>query len=257
MDKRKLMINFLLLFCHFSCFPPQNTTKNAISDTLTTKKQVQKDSLQLKNLYGLSLKNHIEKKLNLDKKIKIICFGNSITNGYKVNTKITVENPYPYALQKLLQKKYKNDSILVIKEGKNGRRTDQALLYLPQIIAQKPDILILEFGINDVYSNFSSDFFNQKINEIVEKLKENKIKTLITSPTPILTNYSKKVWELTKKLHQFCQKKQIPFVNLYEKVEKMAKEKKLTMQEILPDNIHFADEYYAYLADIIFEYFYE
>ncbi|TAG01972.1 MAG: SGNH/GDSL hydrolase family protein [Cytophagia bacterium] len=253
MDKRRYMIKYVLFLFLCVFYWSNQNNKLIINDLYTYKK----DSLQLKNLHASPIKNYIEKKINANKKIKIICFGNSITNGYKVGKNTTVVNSYPLVLQKLLQKKYKNDSILVIKEGKNGRRIDQALLYLPQIIAQKPDVVIIELGINDAYSNFSSDFFNEKMAIIVQKLKQKKIEIIIASPTPILMPYNTKVWEITKGLYQFCKENKISFVNLYEKVSQLAQQKNLTMQKILPDNIHFADEYYAYLSAIIFDYLYE
>ncbi|TAE74353.1 MAG: SGNH/GDSL hydrolase family protein [Bacteroidetes bacterium] len=222
----------------------------------TTNFHHKKDTTKLNHLFAKETKNFIDLKIKNNKKIKIICFGNSITNGYKVGTTKTVKNDYPSELEKLLQKKYKNDSIKVIKEGKNGRRIDQALQYLPQIIAQKPDLVILEYGINDVYSNFSVDFFNQKMTDINKKLKEKNIFVIIASPTPILTPQNEKVWELTQGIYKFCKKNQIPFVNLYENIEKISKENDIEMKNLLPDKIHFADEYYVYLAKIIFEYIY-
>ncbi len=218
--------------------------------------QINKDTFQLKNLSNQIVKNFIHSKIKNNKKIKIICFGNSITNGFKVGSTGIVKNNYPLELEKLLQKKYKNDSIQVIKEGKNGRRIDQALQYLPKIIGQKPDVVIIEYGINDAYSNYSVQFFNQKMLEIFNQLQEKKILLLVASPTPILTPQNKKVWELTQGMHQFCKENKLPFVNLYEGIEKIAKVNALKMNVLLPDKIHFADEYYVYLAQIIFDYIY-
>jgi lysophospholipase L1-like esterase len=241
-----VFIFFIFLNCQY-----QDKQKNQ-NIKLISKQQkiIQKDTFKLPNLYSNNIKEIFKQK-----KVKIICYGNSITNGYKVNSYSVVQNPFPLVLEKLLRQNYQNDSIKVIKEGKNGRRADQALKDLDlKVLSQKPQLVIIEFGINDAYSGFKSDFFNAQMMKMIEIIEKNNIKILVASPTPILTIQNKQVWELTTELYQLCKKKNIPFVNLYEAVQDKAKQNKIELKKILPDNIHFEDEYYAWLADFIFQY---
>ncbi len=230
-----------------------NPTFNTVSQTVEPKKP--KNTLQLKNLFADSIKKVFEKKLAKKQILKIVCYGNSITNGYKVRSNTIVGNPYPHILESLLRKHYQNDSIQVIKEGKNGRRSDQAFDDLDKrVLIHNPDIVILEFGINDAYSNFSPAFFRKKMWQIIEKLQKRQITVLVASPTPVISHKQKQVWELTQTLHLLCQEKNIAFVNLYESIQFVAQKENIAMISVLPDKIHFADHNYEWIADIIFEY---
>ncbi|NJO02882.1 MAG: SGNH/GDSL hydrolase family protein [Bacteroidia bacterium] len=91
--------------------------------------------------------------------VKIVCYGNSITHGYRVGSFGQVAHPYPEVLEERLQNQFKNPHIRVINEGHNGWRSDQALASLPSLVLkQLPHLVIVKFGINDAYSQFSGDF---------------------------------------------------------------------------------------------------
>ena len=128
------------------------------------------DSLELEKLALANINNHIKDlQVTLKQKepLKIICYGNSITFGFKVGSAVDVDNPYPQVLERLLKQKFKQPDIQIINEGHNGWRSDQALANLRTLIIQeKPDWVILMLGINDAYSGFPPKYYLRYMSQI-------------------------------------------------------------------------------------------
>ncbi|HAS39019.1 MAG TPA: hypothetical protein DCS93_01005 [Microscillaceae bacterium] len=184
---------------------------------------------------------------------KLVCFGNSITNGYKVGSFGTVANPYPYVLEKLLKKKYPNAGLKVVKEGHNGWRSDQGAKNLSQLVlAKKPDFVTLMFGINDAYSGWSTTFFQQQMERIITQLKAQNIEVIILGFTPFTTSYNEKAINYLPALKSLAQKHKCGFINLHKALLKRAKKDNLDLDKVFPDEVHFGDEYYALIAEEIF-----
>lgn len=209
---------------------------------------------QLSNLDN-GLKEVLNKIKNGDT-VKIVCYGNSITNGYKVGTYGRVANPYPETFKKLLKTKFKNNQIQVINEGHNGWKSNQALQNIKTLVLdKKPDLVTLMFGINDAYSNFSLDFYKSQMETMIEKLQAENIVVLILTPTPILTEFNGKVLAYIEVLKTIAKEKKIAFLNLNKGIVQKAQVEKVDLKKMLPDDVHFADDKYAWLGELIFEFF--
>jgi acyl-CoA thioesterase-1 len=78
-------------------------------------------------------------------RIDILAFGNSLTFGYELPR----EESYPFLLEGMLLNAGHN--VRVINEGVNGDTTRGGLLRLPSALAIRPEIVILELGINDAF----------------------------------------------------------------------------------------------------------
>jgi lysophospholipase L1-like esterase len=194
----------------------------------------------------------LQSKLNQGDSVKIICYGNSITRGYKVDSYETVEKPYPQTLEKLLKTHYKNPKIKVINEGHNGWRSDQGLANLTKlVIAQKPDWVILEFGINDAYSGFSNQLYQTKMQLIINELQKNNIPILLCSPTPILTAYNARLLEYSQILLNLARQNKVNFLHWHQIISQRAEKNQVKPKDLLPDEVHFADEKYQWLAEAI------
>jgi lysophospholipase L1-like esterase len=245
--------------------PKKNISKKAISSThltqtniniptnLPLQKEKMNDRLVFEKHSEAYLKDIIHRMQKGDA-VKIVCFGNSITKGYKVGSYQTVEHPYPQSLEKMLQEHFKNPAIQVINEGHNGWKSNQALEYLPHIIAQKPDLVMLKFGINDAYSRFSLPFYETKITQIIAQLQQNQIKVLLLSPTPIHTSLNATVLSYAEVLPKIAENKNIAFFDLHQALNEKASQEKVDFETLLPDDIHLADDKYIWIAELIFHY---
>jgi acyl-CoA thioesterase-1 len=96
----------------------------------------------------------------------IIALGNSLTAGLGV----TEEEAYPAVLEKKLQKNSYNWQ--VINGGISGETSSGALTRIAWIIAQQPDIVILETGANDGMRGIPIRVVKENISQAVQLLKE-------------------------------------------------------------------------------------
>lgn len=191
------------------------------------------------------------------KTIKMVCFGNSITNGYKVGSFGVVDAPYPYVLEKLIKKQAPPSQLKIIKEGHNGWRIDQAVKNLDTLVlAQKPDWVTLMFGINDAYAGWSVNFYRQQMEQVLQKLKAQNIKVILFTPTPFTTSYNKTALTYLPVLKQLAQKYQCAFFNLHRAILQRIQKDKLDLDKVFPDQVHFGDDYYALIAKEIFDIIY-
>ena len=75
--------------------------------------------------------------------LKIVAFGDSLTSGHR----LPLKDAYPSVLQKKL--KDADLPFTIVNQGVSGDTTAGALRRLDRALAEKPQILIVEFGVND------------------------------------------------------------------------------------------------------------
>lgn len=221
------------------------------SDTTLKEEVLENLNLEKNSYTGFKeIKERMQKREN----VKIVCFGNSITNGYKVGTYGRVANPYPETLEKLWQKEYNNPNIKVINEGHNGWRVDQAFNQLQNlVIDKKPDLVTIMFGINDAYANYSLPKYMQYLKQIIRQLKAHNIKILLLTPTPIDRPENKLVQKYCQIMQVVSKEENIAFFNIHQTILERKQKESVKFAQLLPDDIHFGDEYYVWIADSIAE----
>jgi acyl-CoA thioesterase-1 len=103
---------------------------------------------------------------NCEKSHVIVCFGDSLTAGKGAERS--------EAWPALIQKRIKAG---VINAGKDGDSTLDALARIEEVLFQKPDTVIVEFGANDILDAFHEtrvpnlEELRKNLGAIVEKLK--------------------------------------------------------------------------------------
>lgn len=196
----------------------------------------------------------LRKTMKSGKEVKIVCYGDSITYGFE-DVKNAPYHPYPQTLETLLIKKYKNQNISVINEGHGGWRSDHAVNKATELVlSQKPDVVLLDFGINDAYSDFTEAYFKKKMIELVKSVKKDGALVVILSPTPINTNKSNIVKAYIPILEAIAKEQKVLYFDLHNAILKRTIKEKKKLSDILPDNIHFSNEYYAWIAEEIFKF---
>ncbi|MHC1727491.1 MAG: arylesterase [Syntrophobacteraceae bacterium] len=104
----------------------------------------------------------------------IVAFGDSLTKGFRTPR----EYAYPRQLEKRLHSGEGDKAKFlyeVLNKGIGGEKTGEALSRVNSILSLKPDIVILEIGINDGHRNIEIGVIEKNINEIVRILKEHKV----------------------------------------------------------------------------------
>lgn len=111
----------------------------------------------------------------------IIVLGDSLTAGYGV----AEEEAYPALLQEKLHKS--GHYWQVINAGVSGETSSGALARIKWIMAQKPDIVILETGANDGLRGIATEVIHTNIKEAVNILQQGNI-TVILAGMQIVQN---------------------------------------------------------------------
>lgn len=128
-----------------------------------------------------------------EKSLKVIFFGDSITEaGIKPGGYISL-------LDSIAKKSSNKHSFEFVGRGIGGNKVYDLLFRLEDdVIYQKPDVVVIYIGINDVWhkslagTGTDTDRFERFYQEIIERLKAKRINVILCTPTVIgeKTDYS-------------------------------------------------------------------
>jgi len=100
----------------------------------------------------------------------ILAFGDSLTYG------LGVENNLSYPTQ--LEKK---TGLEVINAGIRGESSNEALLRLPSLLKDNPDVVILCHGVKDIVDYGSPSNLKNNLLEMIKLIKKNKAEVLLVA----------------------------------------------------------------------------
>ena len=129
-----------------------------------------------KLIVSICLLLHAGQLLAADRPI-LVCFGDSITAGYGLQT----GQSYPDALQRDLDSRgyrYK-----VNNQGTSGATTKDAVADLHNIVLLHPDVVIVEFGGNDGLRGLPPDQTRRNLDQVLTTLENAHIKILLAGIT--------------------------------------------------------------------------
>ena len=152
--------------------------------------------------------------INPPKKIKVVFFGDSITQAGVQPT------GYITKMDSIIRQAKLPDSIELIGAGIGGNKVYDLYLRMDQdVLAKNPDIVVIYVGINDVWHKASSgtgtdaDKFEKFYRAIIKKLQDKNIKVVVCTPSVIgerndnsnqqdgdLNNYSNIIRNIAKEL---------------------------------------------------------
>ena len=101
---------------------------------------------------------------------KIVCFGNSLTEGYGAGTEenpIDTSKSYPHYLAEKV-------NIPVINLGVSGATSADAVKRIGDVLSHNPTVVFIEFGANDLIHQLIGSWLGQDIEpDFVDKAKKN------------------------------------------------------------------------------------
>lgn len=98
----------------------------------------------------------------------VLAFGDSLTNGFGVG----YESSYP----KYIEKK---TALNVVNAGVDGEFSHAGLLRLPKLLEDKPDLVILCHGANDILCQLSKERLKKNLLAMLTLIKESGAKVLL------------------------------------------------------------------------------
>ncbi len=117
--------------------------------------------------------------------VRIVAFGDSITAGF------AVRKGFDHFWIRMLKEKYPKAEITFTNEGVCGDTSFDGLSRLDwSVIAHRPDLVTVNFGINDMYMGFRLEEFKSNLIEITERIIEGSgpgSEILLLSSEPLLT----------------------------------------------------------------------
>lgn len=123
---------------------------------------------------------------------KIVFFGDSVTEGcfelyptsYGFDTVRHPDKAYPSLVTRTLKEKY-GENIISVNAGRSGDSSKNGLERTERdVLSQKPDIVTIAFGLNDI---FRPEHFEKSINGILEKITASGAKTVLVTPNMLNT----------------------------------------------------------------------
>ena len=180
---------------------------------------------------GCGRTNHWEIKNSRSEGTNIICFGNSITEGFGASEGCN----YPSLLSKKL-------GLLVLNAGVGGDTTEDAIRRLQRDVLEKnPKIVIVEFGGNDALKKtVSMEKTFENLELIISRIQEKGALVLVLGIQPSLmgTSYKKRFVKIAKKHGTLV----IP--NIYDEI--------LGKPDMMSDHIHPSEKGYKLIAEQVF-----
>jgi len=101
-----------------------------------------------------------------DSRPLLVCFGDSITAGYGIES----GNTYPEDLQQILDAQ--GYPYRVLNSGVSGNTTKDGLDRLPRVLAHKPAIVVVEFGGNDALRGLPLEQTQANLASIITQLQD-------------------------------------------------------------------------------------
>ncbi|PQO30160.1 SGNH/GDSL hydrolase family protein [Blastopirellula marina] len=125
----------------------------------------------------------VQQRLASGEPTKIVCFGDSITGVYYHTGS---KRAWCAMLGLMLQQAYPDANLQMINAGVSGHTTEHALARIERdVIAQKPDLVVIAFGMNDV-TRFTTDEFETKLREIIERCQATGAAVVLCTPNAVL-----------------------------------------------------------------------
>lgn len=122
------------------------------------------------------------------KPLKIVTLGDSLSAGYKLPKEAAFTSQLEAAL------KAKGYDVSVPNTGVSGETTTGGLARLDWLLADKPDLVIVELGANDGLRGIDPNVTRQNLDKILAKLKERGIPAVLAgmlAPRNMGSDYAK------------------------------------------------------------------
>ncbi len=110
----------------------------------------------------------------LPEKVKIVCLGDSITEGYGVNR----DQAYPALLQKKFDEKYPG-AVEVVNAGISGSTTASAASRMKWFLKSKPYLIFLALGANDGLRGIDVEATKTNLENVVIEAKKAGIQVVL------------------------------------------------------------------------------
>lgn len=191
-------------------------------------------------------------KLNSGEEVIIAALGDSLTYGWMT------ELGYLDYLKSMLKKKFPGSRFKLVNRGVPGDTASDGLRRVDNdVISLLPDLVLIQFALNDAYTDFTPEEFRKNIDSIISRIKDNSSSeiALLTS-VALLDPYGKRIaQEFYKKILESGSENNIPVVSVHKYWEKKISSGVMHSLLVQGDGIHPTEKGYELMAEAVFELF--
>jgi acyl-CoA thioesterase I len=178
--------------------------------------------------------------------VTIVAFGDSITAGF------AVRRGFPSFWKQMLAEKYPDAVVEMINSGISGDTSMDGLARLDwAVLAYEPDLVTINFGINDSVLGLGQEEFEMNLVEMVRRIRAGPgSEILLLSSQPLETPpYDRLVLDYYQALERVAKEMDVGFVDVYGAWMRQVKEGTPLSSFIIPGLDHPNEAGYRIIAE--------
>ncbi len=186
-------------------------------------------------------------KLTTGKSLKIVALGDSLTYGWMVG------KGYLAFFEELINIRYPESIIEIINRGVPGDTARGGLLRLAgHVISSKPDLVLVQFALNDAFNGHPVSQFKENISSIITEIKANTSAEILLGTSSALQGADKDIAEkYYSALFDIAKDKGIPIALTHEYWEQKIAQGTKFESLVQNDGVHPNEEGYRLMAEAI------
>ncbi len=184
--------------------------------------------------------------------VTIVAFGDSITAGFAVRRGFTV------FWKEMLQKKYPDATIKLINAGDSGNTTIDGLARLDwDVLAYEPDLVTINFGINDAALGIGLDDFLLNLRQMIMRIRAGPAsEILLLSSQPLeAPGFDKAVLKYYSAIIEIAEAEDVGFVDVFAAWMERVNQGTPLSSFILEGLDHPNEEGYKIIAEALMKFF--
>ncbi|TFH37986.1 MAG: SGNH/GDSL hydrolase family protein [Chrysiogenales bacterium] len=121
-------------------------------------------------------------KLSSGTPVRIVALGDSLTQGWMVR------KGYLEFLREMLAERYISGNVIIVNRGVPGDTAEGGLMRLGrEVLDADPDLVFVQFGLNDAYTGVSPERYQRTISTIVDRiLADTDAEVLLVTSVPLM-----------------------------------------------------------------------
>jgi len=179
--------------------------------------------------------------------VKITAFGDSLTYGWMVG------KGYIDFLHEMLKEKYPGSDVVFLNRGVPGDTARDGLRRIKEVTSKTADLVLVEFGLNDLYTGYSDGEFLKNLELIIRDIRESmdaEIVLLTSVYVRMAPEYSRML-EFYKTINLAAEKHSLPVVNVHSYWEYKVQSGIDFYRLVQADGVHPTEEGYRLFAEAV------
>ncbi len=184
--------------------------------------------------------------------VTIVALGDSLTQGWMVR------RGYVDFFEEMLRGRFPESTFSLINRGIPGDTAEGGLYRVEHdVLRNKPDCVLVQFGLNDAFSGCSPEQFESCIQEIVERIKKGpEAETVLLTSSYIGPNRENRIVEqYYKKLEAIAMTNRLAIALVHAYWKKRIDEEIEFRRLVQSDCVHPTEEGYRLMAEALIELF--